>query len=98
MILLDPEIRNTEYYKLNDTFICVMGLRSIETSKISDFITRIQKLSFEGVSIQTINARAAYGIDHLLGVLKITLESQKRNSTLTMKPEMDLLLRLSLTN
>lgn len=98
MILSDPEIRNTKYYKLNDTFICVMGLRSIETSKISDFITRIQKLSFEGVSIQTINARAAYGIDHLLGVLKITLESQKRTSTLTMKPEMDLLLRLSLTN
>ena len=75
-----------------------MGLRSIETSRISDFITRIKKLSFEGVSIQTINARAAYGIDHLLGVLKITLECQKRNLTLTMKPEMELLLRLSLTN
>ena len=98
MILSDPEIKNTKYYKLNDTFICVMGLRSIETSKISDFITRIQKLSFEGVSIQTINARAAYGINHLLGVLKITLECQKRNLTLTTKPEMELLLRLSLTN
>jgi tRNA threonylcarbamoyladenosine modification (KEOPS) complex Cgi121 subunit len=58
----------------------------------------VQKLSFKGVSIQVINARAAYGTDHLLGVLKVTLECQKRNLTLTLKPEIDLLLRLSLTN
>jgi tRNA threonylcarbamoyladenosine modification (KEOPS) complex Cgi121 subunit len=89
---------NTKYYKLNDSYIRLIGVRSIKTSKISDFITMVQKLSFKGVSIQVINARAAYGIDHILGVLKVTLECQKRSLTLTLKPEIDLLLRLSLTN
>jgi tRNA threonylcarbamoyladenosine modification (KEOPS) complex Cgi121 subunit len=89
---------NTKYYKLNDSYIRLIGVRNIKTSKISDFITMVQKLSFKGVSIQVINARAAYGTDHLLGVLKVTLECQKRNLTLTLKPEIDLLLRLSLTN
>jgi tRNA threonylcarbamoyladenosine modification (KEOPS) complex Cgi121 subunit len=89
---------NTKYHKLNDAYICLIGVSNIETSKISDFITMVQKLSFKGVSIQVINARAAYGTDHLLGVLKVTLECQKRNLTLTLKPEIDLLLRLSLTN
>jgi tRNA threonylcarbamoyladenosine modification (KEOPS) complex Cgi121 subunit len=89
---------NTKYYKLNDSYICLIGVRNIKPSKISDFITMVQKLSLKGVSIQVINARAAYGTDHLLGVLKVTLECQKRNLTLTLKPEIDLLLRLSLTN
>jgi tRNA threonylcarbamoyladenosine modification (KEOPS) complex Cgi121 subunit len=96
--LSHPKGKNTKYYKLNDAFIRLIGVSNIETSKISDFITMIQKLSFKGVSIQVINARAAYGTDHLLGVLKITLECQKRNLALTTKPEIDLLLRLSLTN
>lgn len=89
---------NMKYHKMNDTYIRLIGVSNIETSKISDFITMVQKLSFKDVSIQIINARAAYGADHLLGVLKVTLECQKRNLTLTLKPEIDLLLRLSLTN
>ena len=89
---------SAKYYKLNGSYIRLIGVRNIKTSKISDFITMVQKLSFKGLSIQVINARAAYGTDHLLGVLKVTLECQKRNLTLTLKPEIDLLLRLSLTN
>jgi tRNA threonylcarbamoyladenosine modification (KEOPS) complex Cgi121 subunit len=88
----------TRYHKLNDAYIRLIGVSNIKTSKISDFITMVQNLSSKGVSIQVINARAAYGTDHLLGVLKVTLECQKRNLTLTVKPEIDLLLRLSLTN
>ena len=86
------------YYKLNDTFVCLIGVQTIEVAEVSDFVRTLQKLPLAGVIIQTINARAAYGISHLLGVLKITLECQKRNITVSTKPEMDLLLRLSLTN
>jgi tRNA threonylcarbamoyladenosine modification (KEOPS) complex Cgi121 subunit len=97
--LLDFQAESFEkYYKLNETFVCLIGVRTIEVVEISDFISTLQNLSLEGVVIQTINARAAYGISHLLGVLKITLECQKRNITVSTKPEMDLLLRLSLTN
>ena len=97
--MLDFQAESSEkYYKLNETFVCLIGIRTIEVVEISDFIRALQNLSLEGVVIQTVNARAAYGISHLLGVLKITLECQKRNITVSTKPEMDLLLRLSLTN
>lgn len=97
--MLDFQAESSEkYYKLNETFVCLIGVRTIEVVEVSDFIKTLQNLSLEGVVIQTINARAAYGISHLLGVLKITLECQKRNITVSTKPEMDLLLRLSLTN
>lgn len=86
-----------KYYKLNDIFVCLIGVQTIEVADVSDFVRTLQNLSLAGVIIQTINARAAYGISHLLGVLKITLECQKRNITVSAKPEIDLLLRLSLT-
>ena len=87
-----------KHYKLNDNFICFIGLRTIEVLEVSGFISSIQRLSLPEVTVQTINARAAYGPSHLLGVLKITLECQKRGLTLSLKPELDLLLRLSFTN
>lgn len=87
-----------KYYKLNDNFICFIGLRTIEVPEVSGFLSSIQRLSLPEVTVQMINARAAYGPSHLLGVLKITLECQKRGLTLSLKPEMDLLLRLSFTN
>jgi tRNA threonylcarbamoyladenosine modification (KEOPS) complex Cgi121 subunit len=87
-----------KYYRLNDNFICFIGLRTIEGPEVSGFISSIQRLSLPEVRVQMINARAAYGPSHLLGVLKITLECQKRGLTLSLKPEMDLLLRLSFTN
>jgi hypothetical protein len=98
MALLDFQAETPKrYYKLNDTFVCLIGVQTIEVAEVSDFVRTLQKLSLAGVIIQTINARAAYGISHLLGVLKITLECQKRNITVSAKPEIDLLLRLSLT-
>ena len=86
------------YYELNGTYVCIIGVQKVEVSDVTDFICSIRALSETEVTTQVINARAAFGIDHLLGVLKITLECQKRNITISMKPEIDLLLRLSLTN
>src|SRR5215212_7999877 len=87
-----------KYYRLNDNFICLIGLRTIEVPEVSDFISSIHRISLPEVRVQMINARAAYGPSHLLGVMMITLECQKRGLTLSLKPEMDLLLRLSFTN
>lgn len=86
------------YYELNGTFVCIIGVQKVEVPDVTDFISSIRTLSETGVTIQAINARAAFGIGHLLGVLKITLECKKRNITISTKPEIDLLLRLSLTN
>jgi tRNA threonylcarbamoyladenosine modification (KEOPS) complex Cgi121 subunit len=86
------------YYELNGTYVCIVGVKKVEAPDVTDFMCSIRALSETEVITQAINARAAFGIDHLLGVLKITLECQKRNITISMKPEIDLLLRLSLTN
>ena len=86
------------YYDLNGTYVCIIGVQKVEVPDVTDFICSIRTLSETEVTTQAINARAVFGIDHLLGVLKITLECQKRNITISMKPEIDLLLRLSLTN
>jgi tRNA threonylcarbamoyladenosine modification (KEOPS) complex Cgi121 subunit len=86
-----------KYYRLNDAFVCFIGVRTVNVP-VSDFVSRIKELSLAGMIIQSINSRAAYGIGHLLGVLKITIECQKRNITISTKPEIDLLLRLSLTS
>jgi tRNA threonylcarbamoyladenosine modification (KEOPS) complex Cgi121 subunit len=86
------------YYELNGTYVCIIGVKKVEVPDVTDFMCSIRALSETEVITQAINARAAFGIDHLLGVLKITLECQKRNITISMKPEIDLLLRLSLTN
>ena len=87
-----------EYHKLEGTFVCFIGIRTIESPRVSDFIGTIQSLSLPGVTVQLVSARSVYGPDHLLGILKITLECQKRSLALSHKPQTDLLLRLSFTN
>jgi tRNA threonylcarbamoyladenosine modification (KEOPS) complex Cgi121 subunit/molybdopterin converting factor small subunit len=51
----------------------------------------------QGISIQAVNADAVYGIDHLLGILRMTLEAEKRKVMLANKRETELLLRLACT-
>ena len=87
-----------KYHKLEDTFVCFIGIRTIEAPRVSDFIGTIQSLSLPEVTVQLVSARSVYGPDHLLGILKITLECQKRCLILSHKPQTDLLLRLSFTN
>jgi tRNA threonylcarbamoyladenosine modification (KEOPS) complex Cgi121 subunit len=50
------------------------------------------------VSIQAVNADAVYGAGHALGVLRVTLEAEKRKIMLANKREAELLLRLACTD
>jgi tRNA threonylcarbamoyladenosine modification (KEOPS) complex Cgi121 subunit len=52
---------------------------------------------FANVYIQGFNAEAIFGSQHLVEVLKITLEALKRGITVANRPELDLLLRISCT-
>ena len=87
-----------KYHKLEDTFVCFIGIKTIESPRVSDFISTIQSLSLPEVTVQLVSAKSVYGPEHLLGILKITLECQKRSFALSNKPQTDLLLRLSFTN
>jgi tRNA threonylcarbamoyladenosine modification (KEOPS) complex Cgi121 subunit/molybdopterin converting factor small subunit len=50
------------------------------------------------VSIQAVNAGAVYGADHVLEVIRITLEAEKRKIMLANKRETEFLLRLACTD
>lgn len=49
------------------------------------------------VSVQAVSANAVYGAEHVLGVLRMALEAEKRKIMIANKRETELLLRLACT-
>jgi tRNA threonylcarbamoyladenosine modification (KEOPS) complex Cgi121 subunit/molybdopterin converting factor small subunit len=50
------------------------------------------------IMLQAIDADMIFGLDHLFGVIRITLEAKKRGVMLATKAEIDLLMRLAYTS
>jgi tRNA threonylcarbamoyladenosine modification (KEOPS) complex Cgi121 subunit len=50
------------------------------------------------VSIQAVNANAVYGEEHILGILRIVIEAEKRNIMIANKCETELLIRFACTD
>ncbi len=82
---------------IGDTFYSFVAVRIIKIDKIGKFIEELRD-TFQSVSLQALDANIIFGIEHIDGVLKITLESINRKITISNKAEIDLLLRLSFTN
>jgi len=85
-------------YKLGDNFAMVIGVSKFDVDKELELIKELHAASNGVVSIQAVRADAVFGIAHILEVLKISLEAEKRNIKLVSRTEMDLLLRVSCTN
>jgi tRNA threonylcarbamoyladenosine modification (KEOPS) complex Cgi121 subunit len=86
-----------QFYKLGTTFVLIIGAKPIEAKDIGAIVDDLRGISGQ-VSVQAIDADIVYGIEHLLEVMKVTLESKKRRIMIAKNPETDLLLRLSYTN
>ena len=80
---------------VNDNQVSIIGIRKItgNTGEVLDELRAEQT----NLSIQAVNADAIYGIDHLLGILKITLEAEKRKIMIANRIETEFLLRLACT-
>jgi tRNA threonylcarbamoyladenosine modification (KEOPS) complex Cgi121 subunit len=89
--------KNDHVYKLGDTFTTIIAVPNIGVKSESQLIDDLRRIS-EVVYIQAVEPNIVYGINHILGILKITLESQKRKITFTNRIEMDFLLRLVCTD
>lgn len=85
-------------YKLGDSFVMVIGVSKFDVEKEWGLIKELHAELDGVVSIQAVRADAVFGIDHILEVLKISLEAEKRNIKLASRTEMDLLLRVSCTS
>ena len=84
-------------YKIGGAFVSIVCVGPIERMEFDRFINEIRK-TYCNIFIQLITPEVIYGIEHLLGVFKITLESKKRNILIAKSTEMDFLLRLSCTD
>ena len=87
----------TKLYKLGNTFVSIIGAKPIEANDPGTVIDNLRLVS-DKVSVQAIDANIIYSIEHLLEVLKVTLESKKRRIMIGKNPETDLLLRICYTN
>ena len=72
---------------INSTHASIIGVRRIggDAGKLIDRLRGEHK----GVSIQAVNADAVYGADHLLAILRMTLEAEKRNVMIANKREIE---------
>jgi molybdopterin synthase sulfur carrier subunit len=83
-------------YMLNGYHLSITGIQRImhDPRKLVDML----RAQHRNVSIQAVNANSVYGVEHVLGVLRIALEAEKRKIMLTNRCEMELLIRLTGTN
>jgi len=83
-------------YMIDNIHASIIGVRRIrgDAGKLIDRL----RAEHKDVSIQAVNADAVYGTDHLLGVLRMTLEAEKRKIMIANKREIELLLRLACTD
>jgi tRNA threonylcarbamoyladenosine modification (KEOPS) complex Cgi121 subunit/molybdopterin converting factor small subunit len=83
-------------YVIDDNHVSILGVDKIaeDAGKLVDRL----RARHAGVSMQAVDAGAVYGTDHLLGVLRVVLEAEKRGIMLANKRETELLLRLACTD
>ena len=84
------------HYTLNGYHVSITGVQKIihDPGKLVDMI----RSQHNNVLIQAVDANAVYGEEHVLGVLRIALEAEKRNIMLTNRCEIELLIRLAGTD
>ena len=81
---------------LDGYYLSITGVQRImhDPGKLVDML----RAQHSNVSIQAVNANSVYGEEHVRGVLRITLEAEKRKIMLTNRRETELLIRLAGTN
>ncbi len=83
-------------YFFDGNHVLVIGVNDIvhDPGKLVDRMRAENK----DVSIQAINADSVYGLDHVLGIIRIALEAERRKVMLANKFETELLMRLACTD
>ena len=84
-------------YRIGGSFVSIVCVGSVERMELNRFVNEVRK-TFCNIFVQFVAPEVVYGIEHLLGVLKITMESKRRNILIAKTTEMDFLLRLSCTD
>jgi tRNA threonylcarbamoyladenosine modification (KEOPS) complex Cgi121 subunit/molybdopterin converting factor small subunit len=84
------------HYTLDSYYVSITGVQKI-THDPGELVDRMRS-QHNNVSIQAVDANAVYGEEHILGVLRIALEAEKRSIMLANRCEIELLIRLACTD
>jgi tRNA threonylcarbamoyladenosine modification (KEOPS) complex Cgi121 subunit len=84
-------------YRIGGSFVSIVCVGPVERIELNRYVNEVRK-TFCNIFVQFVAPEVIYGIEHLLGVFKITMESKKRNILIAKTTEMDFLLRLSCTD
>jgi len=81
---------------VNGYHISICGVEKImqDPGKLVDTLRGLHS----NVSIQAVNADVVYGEEHLLGILRLSFEAEKRNIMLANRCETEVLIRLAYTD
>jgi tRNA threonylcarbamoyladenosine modification (KEOPS) complex Cgi121 subunit/molybdopterin converting factor small subunit len=78
--------------------LSLRGAKRIESgTNTGELVDRLRS-DHRDLAIQALDARSVFGIDHVLGVLRISLEAERRKVMLANKLETELLLRIACTD
>jgi hypothetical protein len=88
---------NNSNYKLGHTFVSIVSIQLSNSIDVRQLIDSLRMVS-NRVLLQAVDTNYIYGIEHILEVLKITLEYKRRKIIFTKRVEIDLLLRLLCTD
>ncbi|HEY7226744.1 MAG TPA: KEOPS complex subunit Cgi121 [Nitrososphaeraceae archaeon] len=90
-------ISNTPLNKIDSIFIAIICTDTLCISDIGLTIATFRKM-FPNVKIQGINPSYIFGKRHIFEIIKIILESNKRNIQIAKRIEIELLMRLVCCN
>src|SRR5262245_48349640 len=87
---------NDKIEKIDSYYLSILPVRKT-TTKI-EYDIKLLRSTFPGLLIQGINCEVIYGKSHLKEILKIVFEHHRRNLGLALKIEVEILMRLTLTD
>jgi tRNA threonylcarbamoyladenosine modification (KEOPS) complex Cgi121 subunit len=90
-------ISNLPLYKIDSIFVAIICTDTLIVADIGVTIATFRKM-FPDVMIQGINPSYIFGKRHIFEVIKIILESNKRNIKIAKRMEIELLLRIVCSN
>jgi tRNA threonylcarbamoyladenosine modification (KEOPS) complex Cgi121 subunit len=90
-------ISNLPLYKIDSVFVAIICTDTLFVADVGITITTFRKM-FPDVMIQGINPSYIFGKRHIIEVIKIILECNKRNIKIAKRLEMELLLRIVCSN
>lgn len=93
----NKNISNLPLYKIDSIFVAIICTDTLIVDDIGVTIAAFRKM-FPDVRIQGINPSYIFGKRHIFEVIKIILESNKRNIKIANRLEIELLLRIVCSN